>query len=145
MSVERITYGDLVTKIATLEKSCGVNTTLTDIPSVIRDYIQPTDGNVQYFSVDCNTSNKKLPVAVTVGSNFSQGPNKLPSDSPSGLIPFRPFARIAQQTYFERAHGKSRPGVAKRDFRIIKHARLSKGAHYSEPFSRVGYVLQVRS
>lgn len=91
MNVETTTYRDLVSKVAKLEKSCGGNTTLTDIPSTIRDYIQPTDGNVQYFSVDCNTSAKKLPVVVTVGSNLSQGPNRLPSNSPSGLIPFRPF------------------------------------------------------
>jgi hypothetical protein len=41
---------------------------------------------VQYFSVDWYSQSLELPVVVAVGANYSQGPNMLPNNSPSGLI-----------------------------------------------------------
>jgi hypothetical protein len=56
------------------------------VPGPGKNFIQPCKGNVQYFAVNCCSQNRELPVVVAVGANYSQGPDTLPTSSPSGLI-----------------------------------------------------------
>jgi hypothetical protein len=81
-------YDALVAAIGRLEAELGGNSTVSPdmVPLAARNFIQPTDGNVQYLSVDRYSHNLVLPVVVAVGANYSQGAGQLPNSSPFGLI-----------------------------------------------------------
>ena len=61
------------------------------VPEPIRGLVEPEPkhGNVQYFSVNNATRDRTLAVIVSVGANFSQGPDALDVGVESALEPWR--------------------------------------------------------
>jgi hypothetical protein len=88
-----IAYQQLVESVATLEHNLGGNSTWTPdrVPEAIRGLVEPEPkhGNVQYFSVNNTTRDRTLAVIVSVGANFSQGPDALDIGVESALEPWR--------------------------------------------------------
>lgn len=88
-----IAYQQLVESVATLEHNLGGNSTWTPdrVPEAIRRLVEPEPkhGNVQYFSVNNTTRDRTLAVIVSVGANFSQGPDALDIGVESALEPWR--------------------------------------------------------
>lgn len=75
-----ITHQALVTALTSLEDHLEGNRTWPPerVPDQIREWVQPERGNVQYFSVDtARDASRSLPVVVSVGANYSQGPDQL--------------------------------------------------------------------
>jgi hypothetical protein len=88
-----ITYQALVTAGTSLEHQLEGNSTWPPerVPDPIREWVQPEDGNVQYFSVDTTTrdDSRSLPVVVSVGADYSQGPNQLANGVEANLGAWR--------------------------------------------------------
>jgi hypothetical protein len=94
MPTETIPYDKLVQSIGDLEAAYGGNSTQSPsgiVPWPATEFVQPTGGNVQFFSVDWATRYRDLSVVVALGANYSQRAGQLPKSSPLALIENGPF------------------------------------------------------
>jgi hypothetical protein len=86
-----IHYDDLLAAITNLEQSLRGNSTWPRerVPAEIRQWVQPSDGNVQYFSLDTSTRGRRLCVIPSIGANYADGPNKLANGVEANLGQWR--------------------------------------------------------
>ena len=97
------TYEELEKAMTLLEHQLQGNSTWPPdrVPDSIREWVQPEHGNVQYFSVDTTTRDdlRPLPAIVSVGANYSQGPNQLADGVKANLGQWRSGLEAVLRAY----------------------------------------------
>jgi hypothetical protein len=115
----RMPYEECVNSLTALEQEFEGNSTwpAERVPEVIRSWIQPDRGNVQYFSVDETTRySDSGRVIVSTGANFSQGPNQLANGVHANLRPWRRGLEAVLEKYEEGVYPEYwSPGEWKRE------------------------------